>query len=128
MSILNLGLQSVGLMREQGSEQAEQGLKNCNNLTQIRAAVANNSNLAGEISDSIEPVKILLSDIFQRLHLKDKAVKVSPSATQTRMEELNKNLDAIEEVSLTEKNTEVNSKEASKASSFYQPLLLIPSL
>ena len=118
MSILNLGLQSVGLMREQGSEQAEQSLKNCNNLTQIRAAVANNSNLAGEISDPIEPVKILLSDIFQRLHLKDKAVKVSPSATQTRMEELNKNLDAIEEVSLTEKTPKSILKKLPKLAAF----------
>ena len=118
MSILNLGLQSVGLMREQGSEQAEQSLKNCNNFTQIRAAVANNSNLAGEISDSIEPVKILLSDIFQRLHLKDKAVKVSPSTTQTRMEELNKNLDAIEEVSLTEKTPKSILKKLPKLAAF----------
>ena len=66
MSILNLGLQSVGLMRTQGSERAEQ------KLSQIRAAVVDDSSLADEISDSIEPVKILLSDIFQRLHLKEK--------------------------------------------------------
>ena len=82
MSILNLGLQSIGLMRKQGSEQS---LKNCNNLTQIRAAVANDSTLASEISDSIERVKILLSDIFQCLYLKDKTIKMSPSATQARM-------------------------------------------
>ena len=76
MSILNLGLQSVGLMRTQGSERAEQKLKNCKNLSQVRAAVADDSSLAGEISDSIEPVKILLSDIFQRLlHLKEKKCK-----------------------------------------------------
>ena len=88
MSILNLGLQSVGLMRTQGSERAEQKLKNCNNLSQIRAAVVDDSSLADEISDSIEPVKILLSDIFQRLHLKEKNVKMTPSAAQSRMQEL----------------------------------------
>ena len=62
-AILNLGLQSMGLIRKQGSEQAEQSLKNCNK------PIANDSSLAGKISDSVEPVKILLSDVFQRLHL-----------------------------------------------------------
>ena len=49
----------------------------------------NDSSLADEISDSIEPVKILLSDIFQRLHLKEINVKMTPSAAQSRMQELN---------------------------------------
>ena len=117
MSILNLGLQSVGLMRTQGSEHAEQKLKNCNNLSQIRAAVGDDSSLAGEISDSIEPVKILLSDIFQRLHLKEKNVKMSPSATQSRMQELNKSLDTVE-VCLTEKTPKSILKKLPKLTAF----------
>ena len=52
---------------------------------------------------------------------------MSPSATQARMQKLNIYLNTIEEVSFTE-YTKVNSQEASKVSSFYRPLLPIPSL
>ena len=72
MSVLNLGLQSVGLMRKECSQSAEEALSNCNVLKQIRAAVANNPELADEVADSIEPVKILISDVFKRLSLKEK--------------------------------------------------------
>ena len=58
ISILNLGLQSVRLMRAECTESAEQALKNCNSLKQIRAAVVQQQSLASEIADSIEPVKI----------------------------------------------------------------------
>ena len=74
MSILNLGLQSVGLMRKECTPSAEATLKNCNSLQQIRLAVASEPSLAGEIADSIEPVKLLIFELFQRLRLKEKKI------------------------------------------------------
>ena len=76
MSILNLGLQSVGLMRAECTESAEQALKNCNSLKQIRAAVVQQPSLASEIANSIEPVKLLLTNVFQRLAMKWKTIKI----------------------------------------------------
>ena len=61
MSILNLGLQSVGLMRKECTPSAEAVLKNCNSLKQIRTAVDSEPSLAEEIADSIEAVKMLIS-------------------------------------------------------------------
>ena len=75
MSILNLGLQSVGLMRKECTPSAEAVLKNCNSLQQIRSAVAGVPSLAGEIADSVEPVKLLITDLFQRLGLKGKKLR-----------------------------------------------------
>ena len=46
MSVLNLGLQSVGLMRKECEHDVEQVLKNCNSLKQIRAAVQQQPSLA----------------------------------------------------------------------------------
>ena len=100
MSILNLGLQSVGLMRKECGEESEGLLKNCNSLKQIRAATQQNPNLANEISDSIEPVKVLLSELFLRLSLKGKFMKVGIPATGEEMKELNKELENIEYIDL----------------------------
>ena len=69
MSILNLGLQCIGLMRKECTPSAEAGLKNCNSLKQIRSAVASEPSLAGEIVESIEPVKLLISELLLRLAL-----------------------------------------------------------
>ena len=100
MSILNLGLQSVGLMRKECTPSAEAVLKNCNSLNLIRAAVASEPSLAGEIADSIEPVKLLVSELIQRLRLKEKKIKAGTSATQTEMQWLNTAVQAIEDIDL----------------------------
>ena len=100
MSILNLGLQSVGLMRKECDEETEGLLKNCNSVKQVRAAVQHSPNLANEISDSIEPVKVLLSELFLRLSLKGKCMKVGIPATGEEMKELNKELENVEYVDL----------------------------
>lgn len=64
MSIVNLGLQCVGLMRTKTTKQA---LLNCNTLGEIRQAA---KNIVLAILDSVAPVKILLSDIMKRIKLK----------------------------------------------------------
>ena len=101
MSVLNLGLQSVGLMRKEREHDVEQVLKNCNSLKQIRAAVQQQPSLASDIRDSIEPVKLLLSELFVRLSLKGKFIKMSTPATGEEMEELNEQLRNIDFVDLS---------------------------
>ena len=66
MSVLNQGLQSGGLMRKECTPSAEAALKSCNSLQQIRSAVASEPTLADDTADSIEPVKLLISEFFQR--------------------------------------------------------------
>lgn len=67
MSILNLGCQSIGLMRTQMSEPAEAALKNCNSIALLRKA---GEPFKDEIAKSLESTTSLLSDVISRLQLK----------------------------------------------------------
>ena len=69
MSIVNLGLQAVGLMRQELSDTEEALIASSNNLSQLRNLAQKNPEIVAAVRDSIEPVKVLLSSIFQRLEL-----------------------------------------------------------
>ena len=72
MSILNLGFQSIGLMREKMDDEAEAALKNCNNISLLRKA--------GEpFKEDI--LKSLLSDVVSRLELKQKKFRLYESSS-----------------------------------------------
>ena len=73
--ILNLGLQSVGLMREKMTPDLETVMNHCSNMQEVRQAAKDNASLKDAFQDSLEPVKVLLSSIFQRLKLKDQPMK-----------------------------------------------------
>ena len=88
MPILNIGLQSVGLMRRSLSDVAlEHKLKSAKNMKGIRAMVENTDGLKEQVIESVRPVKELLEDIFSRLKQKDKNFKTFHSASD---EDINK--------------------------------------
>ncbi len=60
MSILNLGIQCVGLMRAKGSDNFEASISNCNNLQQLRQATRTGEE---EVSKSLKPAVDLLHSI-----------------------------------------------------------------
>ncbi len=62
MSIVNLGLQCVGLMRGKMSDEHEEAISHCNTLSQLRQAAKNKPELVPAILDSIDSTKILLSE------------------------------------------------------------------
>ena len=72
MSIVNLGLQSIGLMRKEVSSEAEKALKNCNSLKQLRSA---GEPFRQEISLSIQQPIDLVADVMSRLQLKGKNLR-----------------------------------------------------
>lgn len=79
MSIVNLGLQRVGLMRKKMSDDVELSFTHCNNLSQLHSVAEKNPEVKTAIIDSIEPVKILLSSVLQRLSLREKIQNVPHS-------------------------------------------------
>lgn len=81
MSTLNLGLQCVGLQRQAGDERFEMEARNCNSLSDLRRAAVKRPDFRNEVVDSIEPVKCLISSVFQRLKLKEKPVETASPAT-----------------------------------------------
>ena len=88
MSELNLVLQGVGLARARMGTNLEKSMENCNSLKAIREAASLNPQLKDALNDSLEPVIILLSSLFQRLKLKDEPFTVFTSATPDDLEEL----------------------------------------
>ena len=71
-----------GLMRRRGSDEYEAQVDKCDSLSDLRKAAVKYPNFL----DSISPVKILLSDLFQRLKLKEKSFSIGSSATPMDIE------------------------------------------
>ena len=55
MSLLNLGLQSVGLMRKQVNEEYESVVSGCNSINEVRKTAEKYPSI---IADSIAPVPV----------------------------------------------------------------------
>ena len=60
MSVLNLGLQCIGLARDQMPDEFEMEVDKCNNLTELRNIASRKSGILSAVQDSLSPVKILL--------------------------------------------------------------------
>ncbi|KAL5012660.1 hypothetical protein ScPMuIL_011211 [Solemya velum] len=88
MSILNLALQAVGLMRAAASGECERKMKSANGLGQLRELAQSNPEMRQEMVDSIEPVKTLLTQMFQRLKLKDRPFKCFSAASDADLADL----------------------------------------
>lgn len=81
MSTINMGMQCVGLMRKQGSDEYEAQVARCNSLADMRKAAEKYPNFREDTLDSMASVKVLLTDLFQRLQLKDEPFSVASAAT-----------------------------------------------
>ena len=84
MSILNLGLQCVGLARSEMSAEFEAIVKKCSGLAELRQQVASYKD---ELNDSLSPVKARLHSLFCRLQLHNKNFEIYHSATDDEMSE-----------------------------------------
>jgi hypothetical protein len=65
MFILNLGLQCVGLMRQEMTKELEEIMSKCNSMNDIRKAAENTLILKKELKESLNPTIDLLNDIFK---------------------------------------------------------------
>ena len=88
MSTLNLGLQSVGLMRQAGSEEFEADGARCNSLQDLRKAGERKPQFRIEALDSVAPVKVLLNQVFQCQQLKNRSIQVSTAVPQSDIDSL----------------------------------------
>ena len=88
MSILNLGLQSVGLARTEMDEVTEAAVHNFNSVAEIRRVTAEKDDVRIALLDSVAPVKALLSRITQRLQLKENKFAVGNAAAPTSLSNL----------------------------------------
>jgi hypothetical protein len=83
-------------MRREGSESFEREASKCNAMKDLRRAADRCPDFKGEALDSVEPVKILLTQVFERLQLKERNIKCSPPAANEDMVDMWNNLKLIE--------------------------------
>ena len=86
MSVINLGLQSIGLSRRQLEDQAEeQEVRRCGSVSEVRELASKKPGLK---VDSMSPVKISLTNITNRLQWKGRNFSVDVAATTESLTEL----------------------------------------
>ena len=73
MSIINLGLQCIGIMRTRMGNEAEKFFEGCKNMKDLRM---NGGDYQHEIIETLKPAKQLLNTIMQRLELKEKSFEI----------------------------------------------------
>ena len=88
MSILNLALQSVGLMRVNMDHQFEEKMSKCSSMEDVRRQAEVSPGFKDAFVDSIEPVKVLLQSLFGRLELKGERFLCFNSADSVSMDTL----------------------------------------
>ena len=81
MSIVNIALQGIGLMRSPMSEKQEKEISSCNSVKSIREVCESNGELQAELADSIQSTKCLLETLLSRLKLKDIPFQVFRAAS-----------------------------------------------
>ena len=96
MSICNLGLQAVGLIRENCQGATEMKLKSCHFMKDVRKLAERDSDIKGEVKECVEPVKGFLNYTFETLELKNKAFKVLPAASGDQVQHLLENIKRID--------------------------------
>ena len=85
MSILNLGLQSVGLMRTKMNDQSEKLMSKCGTMNEIRKIAEENFTLKEDLIASLQAPIGLLRNVFNRQSLKDESFKTFTAASETEM-------------------------------------------
>ena len=86
MSIVNIALQGVGLMRSPMSEKQEKEISGCNSVKSIREVCESNDELQTALADSLQSTKCLLETLFSRLKLKGIPFQVFHAASAVDMD------------------------------------------
>ncbi|EXX72288.1 uncharacterized protein LOC105331766 isoform X1 [Rhizophagus irregularis DAOM 181602=DAOM 197198] len=86
MSILNLGLQSVGLMRTEMNDESEKLMSKCGTMNEIRKIAEENPTLKGDLIASLQAPINLIHNVFSRQSLKDEPFETFTAASETEME------------------------------------------
>ncbi|CAB5209769.1 unnamed protein product [Rhizophagus irregularis] len=119
MSILNLGMQSIGLMRDELSNDLENLMKKCNSMEEIRTYSKDEPQLKNELINSLQAPINLMEGIFERLSLKDEPFITYKSATEEEIKDLWESLLEIEDSLNMDDRTKKDIKDKAKLQEFY---------
>ena len=96
MSILNIGLQSVGLAcNTLENPNLEKKIATCSNMSEIRKLAEKEPLIKDGLKQAVQPVKDLLEDVFSRLSLKDEPFQIFQAASEQEIDNMWKELQMI---------------------------------
>ena len=123
MSILNLAMQGVGLMRQRtSSDELEVKLSTCNNMASIRKLADSNPHLEvqKEVIQSVSSVKELLGSMFERMKLNGQSFTVQESASEEEISSLWSEIIQIDEILRRSDTTKASIKNKTKIINFLE--------
>jgi hypothetical protein len=103
MSILNLGLQSVGVMRTEMNDDSEKLMRKCGIMNEIHKTAEENSTLKIDLNASLQALINLVCSVFDRQFLKEEPFKTFTAASETEMERLWETIELVDD-SVTNEN------------------------
>ena len=84
-AITNLGLQSVGIMRQKMSADMEECIRNCNSDEELRKAIEQHEELKPFLENSLSVLIDLFNSVFSKLSLKDKRFQTFSPCTDEEL-------------------------------------------
>ena len=116
-AIVNLGLQSIGVMRQKLDDEAlEKTVTKQNNITQLRAATEINPNIKEQLTSAVEPARELMKTVIGRCKLKENDFQIFESASEDEVETLFSNIHNIDpDVTKKDTKAKLNSRPGLKS-------------
>ena len=96
MSLLNIGLQGMGVMRQE-TKTCNDYLKNANNLSPIRKLKETHPDIVVEVEDALRLTKNLMESVFGRISLKGNQLKTFDAASEEEIAKFAEVLKKIDE-------------------------------
>ncbi|POG73099.1 hypothetical protein GLOIN_2v1828214, partial [Rhizophagus irregularis DAOM 181602=DAOM 197198] len=119
MSILNLGLQCIGLMRAEMDEEFEEIMKYCNSMDDIRNKAEEEPQLKEQLLNSLQPTLELMENLIKRLELKGEQFGTFKAAFDEEMTTLWNSLLSIDNLLTMEDNSKRSIQNKIKFLEFY---------
>ena len=122
-AIANLGLQSVGIMRQKMSADMEERIRNCNSNEELRKAIERHEELRPVLENSLSVPIDLLNSVFGKLSLKDKRFQTFTPCTAEELTNYHLPNDRFDE-NISELKKKEHLKNFPKLTSFNVPIPL----
>ncbi|GES72778.1 uncharacterized protein LOC105326236 [Rhizophagus clarus] len=119
MSILNLGLQCIGLMRAEMNEGYEEIMKYCNSMEDIRNKAEEELQLKEQLLNSLHPTIELMENLIRRLELKEEPFGIFKAASDEEITTLWNSLLLIDNSLTMEDNSKKSIQNKSEFLEFY---------
>ncbi|GES98595.1 hypothetical protein GLOIN_2v1782174 [Rhizophagus clarus] len=120
MSILNLGLQSVGLMRTEMNDDSERLMSKCGTMNEIRKKAEENPTLKVDLNASLQAPINLVRSVFDRQFLKDEPLKTFTAASETEMERFWETIQLVDDSVTNEDRTAEHIKQRPLLQKFFE--------